>query len=934
LGYGKEEYQQLIRKFGELVRNSVPEASTVLVVSKGDHALLELGLDSLWHFPQRSDGTYTGYYPFDSASAITHLEALREKGGEYLAFPAPSLWWLDHYEEFRRHLERHYQEVCRDEDAGVIYALDGAKGSGRAEHAGRKAGERATARAGVAASTDRNASALQMLVSVDHYSEQAGRAFNSTEEALAHYAKVGQHEGHDPHPLFDTRWYLAQNPEIDSTSSHPLLHFLERAPETYPDPNPYFDTEYYYSQIPRVREAGINALAHYLDPGARAAHPNPLFREAFYRDNSRNGLGALTPLEHYLRHGRSEGRATSHVHEKLLAQVRGDCSGLQRGKWTKGTVLWLIRGSSESGWPAAELMADRLAAEHHLGSLVVSYVESAAAADGMAPTRPFVLEDYALACEIFRPAALRLLALALASGRPLFAVCDVPELLRTLAGAGAGCYLLLGEGDEIGDSELEAIKQSAKRVLVTSKAASKSIAKRFRRDAPPVTVCKPPKAGTDTEGYADALLKLARKDFDLPALRARRRPRTARPKIAIPCSDWSVSGVNASLESIGLQLAELGWDIEVVFTRDEAAVIESTHGSALPLLPYRYLERERKGPPGVWHALIGDLESQGPCILFMAYDFLANGVVPALGDRVGAVAWVQADDRDYYEQVYRLGRYCNAIVCVSEVIREAVYDLNPAIGKRAHVIHNSSIREGEIAHRRGRRENRMRLVYTGRLVQYQKRILDFVALAEALDRTGAPYEITLIGTFSSHDKTEEEFEQLAAAQIADGRIVLPGRMSRAEILRALTHQDFFVLLSDFEGLPLSLVEAMARGCVPVVAESPSGIPEVLESGKNGHIVSGRDYDAWAKLLADLWRDRKACTEMSRHARATVRDKFTVEHVGAQFDELFRSVGKEICSGRYKRPRSLNWGGDRSHAGDVLPPPNLFRPACLQIPGLQ
>jgi glycosyltransferase involved in cell wall biosynthesis len=228
----------------------------------------------------------------------------------------------------------------------------------------------------------------------------------------------------------------------------------------------------------------------------------------------------------------------------------------------------------------------------------------------------------------------------------------------------------------------------------------------------------------------------------------------------------------------------------------------------------------------------------------------------------------------------------------------------------------------------------MRLVYTGRLVQYQKRILDFVDLAQALDRTGVPYEITLIGTFSAHDETEEEFARLAASHLADGRITLPGRMRREEIMRTLSAQDFFVLLSDFEGLPLSLVEAMARGCVPVTAESPSGIPEVIVSGENGYIVEGRDYDAWAELLAGLWRDPNAQARLSREARRTIRESFTVERIGAQFDELFRQVAKEIGSPEYERPRSLNWGGERSHAGDVLPSPNLFRPASLQIPGLQ
>jgi glycosyltransferase involved in cell wall biosynthesis len=49
-----------------------------------------------------------------------------------------------------------------------------------------------------------------------------------------------------------------------------------------------------------------------------------------------------------------------------------------------------------------------------------------------------------------------------------------------------------------------------------------------------------------------------------------------------------------------------------------------------------------------------------------------------------------------------------------------------------------------------------------------------------------------------------------------------------------------VLPPDFEGLPLSLIEAMACGCVPVAAETDSGIPELLAADRNGLILSGRD----------------------------------------------------------------------------------------------
>jgi glycosyltransferase involved in cell wall biosynthesis len=335
----------------------------------------------------------------------------------------------------------------------------------------------------------------------------------------------------------------------------------------------------------------------------------------------------------------------------------------------------------------------------------------------------------------------------------------------------------------------------------------------------------------------------------------------------------------------------------------------------------------------MWEALISDIEQAGPCILFLAYDFIANCVVPALTDDIGVVSWVQADDGDYYEQAYRLGRYCNAIVCVSSQIRDNVATINPVIGERTHVIHNSSVRRDEVIKRRPRPAKKMRLIYTGRLVHYQKRILDYVDLAHALDRTGVPYELSLIGSFVDREGSQQRFEELASDHLADGRIRLPGRLPREAILNQLSSHPFFVLLSDFEGLPLSIVEAMGRGCVPVVAESQSGIPELITDRHDGLIVAGRDYDRWAELLGTLWQDQPRLARMSRAARDTVLDRFTVEHTGNQFHALFSDVAEEITSG-YERPPALHWGVDRSPTGDVLAAPSLYRPAGLQTyPGL-
>ncbi len=116
-------YRQLTRRIREAVRSFLPAEATVIVASKGDGELLKLDRRKAWHFPQSEGGAYAGYYPSSSTAAIAHLEALRVKGAEFLLLPSPALWWLDHYAEFRRHLERRYPVVMRREDTCALFAL-------------------------------------------------------------------------------------------------------------------------------------------------------------------------------------------------------------------------------------------------------------------------------------------------------------------------------------------------------------------------------------------------------------------------------------------------------------------------------------------------------------------------------------------------------------------------------------------------------------------------------------------------------------------------------------------------------------------------------------------------------------------------------------------------------------------------------------------
>lgn len=115
-------YGHVVKRVREVIGSITPAGSTVLVVSKGDEELVRLDQRRGWHFPQDGQANYAGHYPADGREAAQHLEALRAKGAEFLVFPNAAYWWLDHYREFRDHLDGRYARVWADERC-IVYRL-------------------------------------------------------------------------------------------------------------------------------------------------------------------------------------------------------------------------------------------------------------------------------------------------------------------------------------------------------------------------------------------------------------------------------------------------------------------------------------------------------------------------------------------------------------------------------------------------------------------------------------------------------------------------------------------------------------------------------------------------------------------------------------------------------------------------------------------
>jgi GT2 family glycosyltransferase len=133
-------YRRLVERVRAAVAEIVPEDASLLVVSRGDNELLRLGASRAAHFPQAASGGYLGHHPRDSEEAIAGLEALRERGADYLVLPSTSCWWLEHYADFAAHLHARYP--VQEADACTIFALRGGRVASAGQALGAKAGRR------------------------------------------------------------------------------------------------------------------------------------------------------------------------------------------------------------------------------------------------------------------------------------------------------------------------------------------------------------------------------------------------------------------------------------------------------------------------------------------------------------------------------------------------------------------------------------------------------------------------------------------------------------------------------------------------------------------------------------------------------------------------------------------------------------------------
>ena len=131
-----------------------------------------------------------------------------------------------------------------------------------------------------------------------------------------------------------------------------------------------------------------------------------------------------------------------------------------------------------------------------------------------------------------------------------------------------------------------------------------------------------------------------------------------------------------------------------------------------------------------------------------------------------------------------------------------------------------------------------------------------------------------------------------------------GALGHTAAMELLSKAHLLIMPSIFEGLPLVLLEAMARGVVPIVTRLRGSTDFVVTDGRDGALIDTVEEDAFAQSIAAFAADRGLFERCSTAARETVRRRFSEEAAAASYIDQFqrcalvRAAGGAPCrSGR-------------------------------------
>jgi glycosyltransferase involved in cell wall biosynthesis len=173
-----------------------------------------------------------------------------------------------------------------------------------------------------------------------------------------------------------------------------------------------------------------------------------------------------------------------------------------------------------------------------------------------------------------------------------------------------------------------------------------------------------------------------------------------------------------------------------------------------------------------------------------------------------------------------------------------------------------------------------RILFMGRLGE-QKGVYDIIETASFLPQD--QYTFIMAG-----DGEVEEVTEKIKEKGLQSMFVIPGWISGKLKFELLQKADLFLLPSYHEGLPMSILEAMAAS-LPIVATSVGGIPSAVENEGNGYLISPGNPRLMAKAIEQVFSDMEKWKRFSSRSLQIAQERFNMAKIKDKLGKIYQEL---------------------------------------------
>ena len=227
-------------------------------------------------------------------------------------------------------------------------------------------------------------------------------------------------------------------------------------------------------------------------------------------------------------------------------------------------------------------------------------------------------------------------------------------------------------------------------------------------------------------------------------------------------------------------------------------------------------------------------------------------------------------------------RWCSKIICVSEFDKKLALKYKIASPNKIIVIHNGV--EISVNQRIYQRKSALtKIVFVGRLGKQKDPMLLLEGFNELEPELKNKSRIFIIGDGPKRKKLQDFIK----GNKLEEKVKLLGGLPREEVFEILEKSDIFVLTSNWEGFPRSILEAMSCGSA-VIASDVGGVREAINAGY-GILIKKGDIRALKDALKKLLKNPQLTQKMGMSARERVKENFSLEKMFKETEKIYREI---------------------------------------------